>query len=492
MAKVRRSILFSFGDRYAAIGLNLIATAVLARILTPDDFGMFAVVAGFTMMLEAMREFGIGAYVVQAETVSRNDLRTAFTLSMLLSVAMTAVVLVSAEPVAGWYGEPGLVIGLKLATLSFLFVPFSVPPIAVLRRDMRFDRVALTTLCAALAQLIIAVGLGLAGFGYLSLVIGVIAYNLALALAAALLGRGLPMYRPCLANARRLLTFGGWASATSAMNVLYARFPQLVVGRTLGFETAGLLDRAGLLCQMQDRLILSAVQPVVLSLFSLKVRDRVDLKQSYLHAAGLGLTVQWPCLICLIMLANPIVAIVLGQGWTEAADLLRILAIGYLPMFAAYLTYPTLVASGRVRDTCTSSLISLPPSFLLIGLGALWSIQATAVAMALGWVLQMAVALHFMRAAVGFTWFEFAGALRPGALAALGAGVAPAIAYVAAGFSFELPRTLGLAAGAGAVAGWLIALILIEHPIVQEARTWLRPTGHARLHARPAGEARSG
>ena len=253
MAGVRRSVFFSFVDRYAAMALNLVTLAVLARLLAPEEFGIFAIVASVTLMFEATREFGIGSYLIQSPTVSTSDLRTAFTLSILLAAVMAGIVLLAAAPLAHFYDDDRVATGLRVAALSFFCTPFSVPPLAMLRREMRFDRVALTTVTGAFVQLVVAVSMAFLGYGFLSPVGGMVAGHAATALAATLIGPGAGIYRPCLERYRAMLAFGGWASATSGLNVLYALFPQLLLGRVLGFEAAGLMNRAHQLCQIQDK-----------------------------------------------------------------------------------------------------------------------------------------------------------------------------------------------------------------------------------------------
>ena len=475
MPNLRRSVVFSFADRYAAMALNLVTLAVLARLLAPEDFGIFAIVAAVTVMFEATREFGIGSYLIQSQKVSTGDLRTAFTLSILLALTMAAIVLLAAEPLALFYADDRVATGLWLAALSFFCTPFSVPPLAMLRRDMRFDRVALTTVAGALAQLVTAVAMALLGFGYLSPIGGMVAGHAATALAATLAGPGLEIYRPSLKRSRAMLAFGGWASATTGLNVLYNLYPQLLLGRVLGFEAAGLMNRAMQLCQIQDKLVMSAIQPVILPLFAERVRDNRALKDTFLSAAGLGFTVQLPFVVCLILLADPIVAVLLGSKWLAVADLLRLLAVGYAFMFAAMLTYPSLVATGRVKDTLIASLISLPPSFLLITIASLWGLHATAIAMSACLALQVYVAFRFVRAAIGFTWRELIQALRHGAIAAACAAVFPLVLIAITGFDFRLSIALGFLAGCGAVGGWILGLVLARHPLLDELRPWLAP-----------------
>ena len=470
MSEFRRSVMFSMVDRYAALLLNVVGTAVLARLLTPAEFGVVMIGVAIVALVDAVREFGVAAFLVQMRDLSPQAVRTAFTVSLALSAVLAAAVLAAADCAAGWYGDPRVAVSMRLITISFLLVPFSGPVLALLRREMAFHRVAVINVAGAAAQMVVAIILAMFGFGYLSLALGAVASSAALAAAAVASGPGFSIYRPCLVGWQRVLSFGGWASGTMLLNTFYVMQPQLWLGRFAGLDAAGLFNRAIMLCQLQDRLVMSVLSPVLLPALSDRVRGNQDLKDAYLRGAALGLTVQWPFLACLALLADPIVQVLLGAQWSAAAVLVRIVALASLSMFPAFLTYPVLVATGRVQDTFTASLISLPPSFVLVFAASWFGAEAVAATSLVTLPLQMAVALHFVRRQVRFAWPEFIAAIRPGAFASFFAILAPSAVIVLTGFRFDVGIVAGAVAGLGAVVGWLMGLALVRHPLLQELR----------------------
>ncbi len=474
MPSFRRSVLFSLCDRYAAILVNLVITAVLARLVTPEEFGIFGVTVALVALAELLREFGVGAFLVQARTLDAGRIRTAFTVGLLLSLAMAAAVMALAPAVARFYGDHRLFTALSLTSIGFVLVPFSGPGLGLLRREMQFGRVALVNLTGSLAQLTTALALGLLGQGYLSLVLAMVAYQLGSAVAVTMLGPGAWIFRPNLAGWREVVAFGGTASATNLLNMLYTMLPQLALGRFVGLDATGLFNRAATLCQLQDRLVVSVLSPVLLPALARRARGDGEVRSVYLRGVDLGVTVQWPFLVGVFLLAEPIVDVVLGAQWTEAARVIRILTVGYLFLFAGFLTFPTLVAVGRVRDTLTASLISLPPSLLIVGVAAMWGVDATAAAISTCAALQMAVALRFVRRATGFTWRQLLAAIRPGAIATACAAAPAATVLAAAGSVLQASLPIAALAGLAAVAGWLGAILTLEHPLAGEVRHWLR------------------
>ena len=278
------------------------------------------------------------------------------------------------------------------------------------------------------------------------------------------------IFRPSLAEWRKVVAFGGYSSAMALLNTLYAQLPQLMFGRVLGFDAVGLYSRAMMLCQISDRLIFNAVQPVILPSLAARVRAGGDLKVSYLGALTQITAVQWPFLLCVAFFADPLVQILPGHQWTAVAPLVRIIALALMFLFPAFMTYPLLVSIGRVKDTLTLSLISLPPSIALIFASSFLGLEAVAATMFLAAPLQVYVTLTFIRRQVPFRWRELVVATRTSAVVTMCTAATPAAAVALAGFTFETPIPVSVVTGVGAATGWIIGLKVTGHPLLAEMR----------------------
>jgi O-antigen/teichoic acid export membrane protein len=162
------------------------------------------------------------------------------------------------------------------------------------------------------------------------------------------------------------------------INTIEQSWPQLILGRILNFNAVGLYGRAAGATQLFDRLFLGVLNPVIMPAVAAQTRAGADLRSLYLQAIELLTAAQWPFLMFMALMAEPIVRIWFGTGWIEVVPLVRMLCLASLSLFAACLTYPVLVAVGRVRDTLTSSLISLPPSLLVMFIASFFGVQAVA------------------------------------------------------------------------------------------------------------------
>jgi O-antigen/teichoic acid export membrane protein len=378
-----------------------------------------------------------------------------------------------AGQIALFYGEPELRGLLIVAALGLLFVPFGSPIMALLRRDLAFKAIAGINVAAASANAGITILLGVAGYGAMSFVWGYVVSSVVLALLAFVIRPETWIFRPSLADCGAVLSFGIVSSLVTVTNMAYELLPRLALGKLLGFDAVGLYSRAVTVCQLPDRAISSAMQPVVLPAMAARARADGDLKDVYLRGHALMSAVQWPALIMLALLADPIVRVLLGPQWLEAAPLARLIALATMALAPAFMTYPLLVSAGRVRDTLFSSLISLPPSFVIVAAAASFGLEAVAASLFLTAPLQMLVALLFVRRAIDLSLGELAHASRGSAVIAIGTAALPGAVVALSPTGFALDWLQTLIAVAGGATGWLTGLWWTNHPLRHEiALVW--------------------
>lgn len=470
MSQLHKPFFYSACDRYVALILSLVVTAVVARMLTPEELGLFALASGIVLVTETLRDFGAGAYIVQEREPSRTGVRTAFTATLLLGGVLALALTASSGAIAAYYEEPRLAAGLRLAALGLVLSAFAVPLMSVLRRDLDFRPIAVINVSAGALAAVVTIGLILRGYGYLSLIVGSLAATGYTVVAAQIYRPSPWIFVPCFRKMREIATFGGWVSATAVLNNLYLMLPNLVLPRLAGFEAAALFNRATQLSQLSERVIVGAVVPVILPAFATLSRNGADLRQGYLQGVRLVTVVQWPALLGLAILAEPVVRIVVGDQWNAAADLLRILALAGLFMAPAALTFPILVSSGHARDTLTASLVSLSIGAVIFAIAAPFGLRALALSFFVTLPIQMAVALAFIRRRLGFGWVEFARACAPSAGCALTSAIPPLLVAAHGGFAFSLPLAQLVLAVVGSGAAWLAGLAFTRHPLMAELR----------------------
>lgn len=469
MNPVQRSILFSAADRYGGLVLFFVATAVLSRLLSPAEFGVYAVVNAITAVIGlSFQEFGGGNYLIQKRELSAVDVRSAFTIMLGLSVAIALLLFILAGTLSDLFGQDSLKRGFEVSALNFLVVPVSVTISALLRRDMKFGKLAVCNFAAGVAVALVSIGLAEAGSSYMAPIWGGLAGNVFLSLALLASHRDLSVLSPSLVGYRDIISFGLYSSGVTVINVFYNLAPQLFLARILDFVSVGLYSRAITLTQLFDRLVMQVLNPVIMPALLARHQAGEDLKAVYLEAIELLSAVQWPFLIFVAIMARPIIAIWLGPTWLEVVPLVRVLCIANMALFAACLSYPMFVAVGRVRDALISSFISLPPSLVVVLVASFFSVQAVAASAVLTLPFQAAVAIYFVGRHLGLRPADIARAsMKSGFVTAATAfGAAGCTTLIEAEMMTSLAGlTLGLCAAAFC---WWLGLLLTGHPLLHQ------------------------
>ena len=284
MNSIHRSILFSALERYGSLVFFVIATAILSRLLTPQEFGIYAVVGALTTVAAAsFQEFGGANYLIQKTSLSERDVRTAFTITLCLA-ALLAVAVFEFRDIAAWfYSDEGLKAGIAVSALNFLLSPFSMTISALMRRDMLFGTLARCNLAGNFVNAAASIALAALGYSFMAPILGTLVGNAAV-LALLIASRGdLRIFLPSFRGYRDVIGFGAYSSSTVIINVFYNLAPQLILARVLGFDAVGLYSRAITVTQVLDRSVIQVLNPVIMPAIVAHTRTGNDLKGIYLR-----------------------------------------------------------------------------------------------------------------------------------------------------------------------------------------------------------------
>ncbi|MEJ1935934.1 oligosaccharide flippase family protein, partial [Nostoc sp. NIES-2111] len=293
MGTVRGALLISLVERYLLLALALGSNIVLARLLTPEQIGIYSVSMAVLGMAQVLRDFGIGSYLVQARTLDDEQTGTAFGLSMLLGTAFFLVVFLSAPWVADYYRDERVAGTLRICAFNFIVLPFSTVPMAVLRRELKFKQTMHASIASGVVTAFLSAGLAFAGLGVNALALGAMLGNVALVVVLAIVAPRSCFPRPRLTHWRAILSFGGQTSMTGVLNSVAVDMNDLVVGKVLGFQPVPLLSRAQGLMNMVNPALTRAIRNLALPAFASAPRAGLALQGP--HARPLRLVTLHPC-----------------------------------------------------------------------------------------------------------------------------------------------------------------------------------------------------
>jgi len=476
MSSIHRSILFSALERYGSMALLFLSTAVLSRLLAPEEFGIYAVInAIITIITSTFQEFGGANYLIQKNSLSKQDIRTAFTVTFSISIIIGATLFIGRDAFVSFFKQDGLKAGIAVSTLSFVFTPFSATTSALLRRDMEFGKLAVCNLAANFASIAVSIALAFIHYSFMAPIWGAVVGNVVLTALLIASCKDMEFFRPSLLGYPDVIKFGLYSGGISIINVFYNLAPQVFLARILDFAAVGLYSRAIGVTQVFDKMVGQVLGPVIMPAIFAQTQTGGNLKRIYLDGISLLTAVHWPFLAFIAIMAQPIVSIWLGPTWLEIVPLVRFMCIAYLSLFGACLTYPILVAVGSVRDALVSSLISLPPSLLVIFAASFFGVKAVAASALLTLPFQAAVGIYITSRCLDVGSSDLVRATFRSGIVTLSSSAAAAACALMIEFGVLGPILgLGLACASTAIC-WLGSMVVTEHPLLP--RLQLAATG---------------
>ena len=314
---VRRALAVSAAAQYLRIAIRLASMALVVRLLTPSEVGVAVIGTAIMTIALGLREFASSEFLIQRHEIGRDDIRTSFTLVFVMTALMTAAIFVVAPWVGGLYGEEKLASFLRITAVAGLIEAVSLPILALLRRDMAFGAVASIQTASATVTAVATAWLAFAGFSYMSYAWAAVAAAAASTALAFYFRPDLSILRPAFKSWANVLTFGGYNGASFVINRIYESLPSLVLGYLLPHAAVGLYNRASVVSDIPDKVVLTSVFSVAFPALAAEVRAGRSLKEPYLRSLGFITVFYWPAQVLLALLAYPVVMLFLGPQWLE-------------------------------------------------------------------------------------------------------------------------------------------------------------------------------
>lgn len=398
MNTVRLALAFSLAERYVLIAMALASNILLARLLTPEQVGIFSVSLAVIAVAQVLRDFGVGSYLIQEKNLTDLHVRTAFGVTLLIGVTLFVLVWLGAAWGADVYDEPRLTTTIRVCSLNFLVLPFCTVSLALLRREMKFGHLAAVNVISTAAGLIVAVACALQGMGEVSMAIGSVVTNACSGLGSWAVRPLRATVAPSLREWRTVVRFGGQSSLSGVITSIAMDANDLFVAKILGFHEAALLSRAQGLMSMLNRDVMAAVRSVALPAFAAAHRAGEDVARQHQKSIGAFSVVAWPVYGLLALYSLEALRLLYGTQWDAAQPALVVFCAAGAVMAVTGLSPTLLVAVGRVDLALKFDLVMQPLRLALIVGAALIFKSILACAMALLLVACLSVpAFHWMR-----------------------------------------------------------------------------------------------
>lgn len=427
--------------------LRLLVLVVLARLLSPGDFGVMSaalIVIGLALIFS---QLGLGPAIVQRAKLETRHLQTAFTASVALGVALGGLVWWSAPATARFFTD---VAGLEpvLRALAWLFPlgGLSVVAASLLQRELRFRLLATVDVVTfAVGYGVVGVTLAALGFGVWALVWAQLAQS---ALNSAILLAARPPRLRALPDRRalaELLYFGGGVTAAKVAHYVALQADNVLVGRWLGAEALGLYGRAREFAAAPAQLLGEGLDRVLFPAMAQVQADTRRLAPAFRRGVALIALVMLPLSGVLFVLAPELIAVILGPQWLRVIAPFQILALGMFLQTSYRISDALARATGAVYSRAWRQVAFAA----LVGLGAWvgsdWGIAGVAAGMLAALAANFLLMAQLSLRLLGLKWRRFWDAHRPALYSAVATGaVAWALREVLRGTTTAPPVVLAV------------------------------------------------
>lgn len=355
------------------------STLVVARLLSPNDYGIVGMATIYLGMLQVVSDFGIGTVVVARSDISREVIPDLNSLSVIFGVSGAALGIITAPIVSSFYNNPSLPPVLAAMSLTFLIASFRSIPWASLQRDLRFKRLAIYDGLQAIVVALLSVMLAYLGFRYWTLVIANIVSTLISTIIVLIL-HPVPFVLPRWDRLAQVLRFSGNVVVQRLAWYGYSNADAVVAGRMLGTDAMGSYSMAYQLARTPSERVASLLFQLTPATLGALREDREAMRRFIVRMSEMLMLVITPMCFGLLAIAPVFVPLVLGPQWVEIVLPLQILSI--YASFAVLLVVPNqvlLVIGMEVFGTyyTLSQLAIMPVAFVI---GSKWGITGIAIA----------------------------------------------------------------------------------------------------------------
>jgi O-antigen/teichoic acid export membrane protein len=427
-ARSIRGGVLTLSSQGAQFLLQSISTVVMARLLTPADFGLVAMVTAVTGLGQAFADLGLSEATIQREKISHQQVSTLFWINVGIGLLLMLITIALAPVLSWFYHDPRLRLITLVLSVTFLIGGLKVQHDALLRRQMRFSSLAIRDVASYILAIPLAIILAWRGAGYWALVAFPLALNGTALVLCWLMTRWIPGWPRRDAKIGSLVVFGAHVAASYLIANTTRSSDGVLIGWRWGAGPLGLYSRAYNLLLLPVRQLSSPARSVAVPAFSRTQDEPERFARYYLGAISLIMWIGTPLFAFLFAAAEPVIVLTLGNQWREAAPVFQILAISALAQLLFDSTIWVFVSRGESKRLLKLLVIISPIMFTSFAIGLPFGIKGVALSGSLTLVAIFPCILKFAYRGTRLTLRRLGEAmLCPALLSLLAVGSAEAV-----------------------------------------------------------------
>lgn len=400
--EIAKGTIYNALARYASVVVNLIVTAILARILTPDDFGAVALTTVFIMFFDLLGNMGFGPAIIQNKTLNNRDLASIFNLTIIIAFTFALICFFVANPIAKYYSNGQLVLIMRILSLQILFTIMNVVPYSLILKSRNFKFISISSVSCHIFYGITAVIAAFCGMGIYSLLISPIFSITTLFVIYSVKSRkdnGTYFY-PCLSfvSIKKVLSFSIYQFLFNLVNYFSRNLDKILVGSRFSMSDLGYYEKSYRLMTLPISNISSVLSPTIQPVLSQYQNEKEKLA-NYVSSIVMILSFVGCALTPLLFFTSrEIILITFGGQWEPAIPVFQILSLSVFMQVIDSVSGGIFQSANAPRLLFISGLICAIINILsiIVGVYVLKSLIGLAILLDIAFALNLIVDLYFI------------------------------------------------------------------------------------------------
>ncbi len=339
MGRVVSSLIYKGIDRLAVKGMGFIVSVMLARLLSPSDFGQIAIIMVFINLSYVFIESGLSSALVQNKKTSIDDYSTVFYISITIAIILILVIHFLAPYISAFYNDYALILPLRVYSFSLLFGALNSILTAKLQKEMKFRATMICNISATLIAGIIGIVMAYLNIGIWALVTYFFSATVISSISMLIAAKWYPKLTYSKIRAKELFSYG-WKMMVSGLACsLYYDIRTLIIGKIHTAQDLGFYNRGEQMPSILASTLDNSIQSVMFPVIAEVQDDSLRVKNILRKTICLGTLLIIPVMAGLATIAEPLITILLTTKWVECVPYMQILCIGYaaLPLTSSNL-----------------------------------------------------------------------------------------------------------------------------------------------------------
>lgn len=445
------------------------STAILARLLSPTDYGLQGMVFTLTGFFYLVQDAGLSVATVQTETLTEAQISTLFWINCAVGAALTLLISAMGPFMVIFYKDPRLLWVTVVSATVFVLNGIIVQHRALLVRAMRFTALAKLDAVVLVLSTILAIVMAYYGFGYWALVGRVVAGTIMGVIGVFILMPWVPGKPRRGTGIRSMVKFGGTVTLNSFVVFMAYNTEKILLGRFWGAAPLGLYGRAYQLANLPVQQLMGAVGSVAFPVLSRMQNDLDRLRRSYLKFHSIVVSMTVPAVICCSLFADEIIHALLGPKWTGAAGVLRLLSPTVMAFALINPLSWLLKATGKVRRSLNIALLIAPVVILGVVAGLRYGPPGVALGYSVAMILLSVPLVAWAIHRTGVSALDYWNCIKPAVVAGAVGGVAGWLCKMSLQASLTpLPQLIVESTVSLSIYAWILLYVMGQKPVYMD------------------------